>query len=326
MKVKEKFEKLISEIEDLANRHEYLKPKNIGYKVASSSGIVFRDLNSIFTYLTGVSLNDYIKERQIMAAYTTIVSMPIFDIEVAISVSGYDNQSSLGKKFKERFGITPTEAFREKDFSRISEQITWDMISNGVNLFDNKIKASKPDQKERFGIPAKEYLLITEAANLQVLYEFDDTQSNIAYIIAKDYKVSLRQAFDFVDDYCVYLDYISGQSNANEEEMTEVFNASKEIAFIFFNVINEIGTAVNLVGEIKALGHNPLEFDKDFLNSRNAIEVCKTKKSFCAHNYAGSWNKKKSRKTIKDLLPKSIIKMIYIIGQKTWARNKYAWL
>ena len=43
------------------------------------------------------------------------------------------------------------------------------------------------------------------------------------------------------------------------------------------------------------------------------------------HNYAGSWNKKKSRKTIKDLLPKSIIKMIYIIGQKTWARNKYSW-
>ena len=66
-------------------------------------------------------------------------------------------------------------------------------------------------------------------------------------------------------------------------------------------------------------------FDKDFFNSRNAIEVCKTKKSFCAHNYAGSWNKKKSRKTIKDLLPKSIIKMIYIIGQKTWARNKYSW-
>ena len=66
-------------------------------------------------------------------------------------------------------------------------------------------------------------------------------------------------------------------------------------------------------------------FDKDFFNSRNAIDVCKTKKSFCAHNYAGSWNKKKSRKTIKDLLPKSIIKMIYIIGQKTWARNKYSW-
>ena len=62
------------------------------------------------------------------------------------------------------------------------------------------------------------------------------------------------------------------------------------------------------------------------LDGAQTIDVlCKTKKSFCAHNYAGSWNKKKSRKTIKDLLPKSIIKMIYIIGQKTWARNKYSW-
>ena len=66
-------------------------------------------------------------------------------------------------------------------------------------------------------------------------------------------------------------------------------------------------------------------FGKDFFNSRNAIEVHRTKTSFCAHNYAGSWSKKQNQKSIKSILPKWAVKLVYVVGQKTWARNKYAW-
>ena len=66
-------------------------------------------------------------------------------------------------------------------------------------------------------------------------------------------------------------------------------------------------------------------FDKDFFNSRNAIEVHRTDKSYCAHNYAGSWQKDEQKKSIKSYLPKWFVNLIYVIGQKTWARNKYSW-
>jgi hypothetical protein len=67
-------------------------------------------------------------------------------------------------------------------------------------------------------------------------------------------------------------------------------------------------------------------FDGDFFNSRNTIEVRQTPKSYCAHNYAGSWQESdKEKKSIKDCLPKWLLKTIYKIGQKTWARKKYAW-
>lgn len=67
-------------------------------------------------------------------------------------------------------------------------------------------------------------------------------------------------------------------------------------------------------------------FDGDFFNSRNAIEVRRTKKSYCAHNYAGSWSKKTTGfKTVKAYIPKWLLKIIYVVGQKTWARHKYAW-
>lgn len=66
-------------------------------------------------------------------------------------------------------------------------------------------------------------------------------------------------------------------------------------------------------------------FDKDFFNSRDAIEVHPTSKSFCAHNYAGSWQKRQQAKSLKNMLPKWLLKMGYVLGQKTWARNKYSW-
>ena len=67
-------------------------------------------------------------------------------------------------------------------------------------------------------------------------------------------------------------------------------------------------------------------FDGDFFNSRNAIEVRQTKKSYCAHNYANSWNWQSSKKKeIKDYLPKWLLRIIYMVGQKSWARKKYAW-
>ena len=67
-------------------------------------------------------------------------------------------------------------------------------------------------------------------------------------------------------------------------------------------------------------------FDGDFFNSRNAIEVRRTKKSYCAHNYAGSWSKKTTEfNNVKAYIPKWLLKIIYVVGQKTWARHKYAW-
>ena len=67
-------------------------------------------------------------------------------------------------------------------------------------------------------------------------------------------------------------------------------------------------------------------FDGDFFNSRNAIEVRQTPKSYCAHNYAGSWMKKnEDKRNIKDYMPKWLLRTIYTIGQRTWAKKKYAW-
>lgn len=35
--------------------------------------------------------------------------------------------------------------------------------------------------------------------------------------------------------------------------------------------------------------------------------------------------KQQQKKTIKSILPKWFVKLVYIVGQKTWKRNKFSW-
>ena len=96
----------------------------------------------------------------------------------------------------------------------------------------------------------------------------------------------------------------------------------------FHHVLTALGYKFYRLTEISEYEERDKEmmvFDKDFFNSRNTIEVSKTPKSFCAHNYADSWSNKDEKKSIKHRLPKWLLKTIYIVGQKTWARHKYSW-
>jgi len=97
----------------------------------------------------------------------------------------------------------------------------------------------------------------------------------------------------------------------------------------FHHVLVDLGYKFHCLHELRQYDAKDRElyvFDGNFFNSRNAIEVRQTKKSYCAHNYVGSWQAiNKGAKTLKDSLPKWLLKAIYTIGQKTWARRKYAW-
>ncbi len=69
---------------------------------------------------------------------------------------------------------------------------------------------------------------------------------------------------------------------------------------------------IHIKQEYKWDGKNIFVFDQDFFNSRDCLEVRKTRKSYCAHNYAGSWVKeeKNGSKKIQSMLPKWLVKII----------------
>lgn len=87
------------------------------------------------------------------------------------------------------------------------------------------------------------------------------------------------------------------------------------------------------ISDISQCGYNNLNtgekqmfvFDKEYFNGRNEVEVHRTKKSFCSHNYMGSWQKK-DRKDLKKWIPNKLLNLIFYVVHRTWSRHKYSWL
>lgn len=125
------------------------------------------------------------------------------------------------------------------------------------------------------------------------------------------------------------LDSYSGKSFVKEDGGYDML----PLPCRFHHVLTALGYRFWRIKELESFNPNKYRledkqmyvFDKDFFNSRDAVEVYPTKKSFCAHNYAGSWQKQQQTKSLKNILPKWFVKLIYVVGQKTWARNKYSW-
>ena len=264
MTTKNRFEDLICRIELAVTTMEGQKPRDIVEAVVSDEGSGYRDINTIFTYLTGMSIMEYARERQLMSAYTFIINAKFFDIDRAVLLSGFDNQSSFGKRFKERFGMPPKEAFNRKDYSLITAPLGWDGVSSGQSVSPEPV-SEKPSGDIKFGLPREQYDLIQEAADTQALFGMSDIRSEAAFEIAIQDKVPMTLAFSFVDDYCTRYDYHDGDINFMGQDLRGVLEMFPDERYVYFNVIPEISTSIELAGEIVANGARPRDFSPEYL-------------------------------------------------------------
>lgn len=64
-------------------------------------------------------------------------------------------------------------------------------------------------------------------------------------------------------------------------------------------------------------------FPKEYFNSRNYIKAIKTPKSYCAHNYMGSWMKSenKMKAILKKWVPSTVSNLFYALLFKTIYKN-----
>lgn len=64
-------------------------------------------------------------------------------------------------------------------------------------------------------------------------------------------------------------------------------------------------------------------FSRDYFNSRDSMGAKMTPKSFCAHNYAGTWVDKKTdlKSRIKRMIPKSILRQYFNFSHRTYRKK-----
>lgn len=261
MIAQKQFECYISEIEELAEKSECYKPHDIAESIIKRHGIAPRDLKAVFVFLTGSTLNTYIRERQMMAAYKAIISSEKFNAEIGISITGYSDQSAFIKAFKQRFGMTPKEAFEKKDLSKYLEKLTWDALSKDAPLFE-KTNVEIIPVKMKFGISEEQYQTIIRAADLQALFDLDDSQSEIAFELAKMLDIDMNKTFEYVAEYC-----FEGVFYLGSKERLSLAESSRfmRTAYIYFNVIPNVCKAQKLIDSIDSFNYKISDFSFAFL-------------------------------------------------------------
>lgn len=262
MNLREKFESILTEIENKANDPYEVKAINIAECICQNLYINIRDFNAIFKFLTDMSPLDYIRERKMMAAYKTIIDGKEFDINLAVEISGYDNHSSFGKKFKETFNISPTEAFENKNHALYKAPLSWESIST-IN-YEKTSKAFIP-KETRFGLERAQYNRIIEAADYQVLYNLNDTQSEVAFQIAENNKVSVKEAFMLVEEYLHYCECISNNKSKDENAKFLLTAKAQRLKHLYFKVTQSVYGAMELIEEAEEYGCKIGFIDPEYL-------------------------------------------------------------
>ena len=264
MTTKEKFEKTISTIEE--NLDNCLRPREIAEIICSDNFISFRDMDAIFKYLIDYSLLEYIKERKMMYACRKL--MDGYSIEKAVDYSGYDNQSSFSKRFKEVFATSPKEAQKSADKSIIKPMVKWDDLSMDSGK-ETVFEGTEISETFKFGLSLKQYKLISEAENLQALYEFNDVQSDVAFEIATKENVSLKTAFNFVEHISIkYSLFDDNADKLSKEYFGELINENKLLYKLYLQHLNgevDIEYCLDILSEAKGYGIDLFEIEKMYL-------------------------------------------------------------
>lgn len=263
MNAKERFDSIVTQIEQMISSKECLKATEVKEAIAKQNGLGIRDMNTVFVFLTGLSLLDYIRERQMMAAYDIIVNQSDFCVERAIIISGYDNQSSFCKKFKETFGMSPGIAFKKKDKTKLVEPLTWEAISNGERIMNKRFEQAKL-QKMIYGLPESQYKKLQKILDLQALYEFSDEQSNLAYYISEQDHLTLRKVFSIMAEY---LDW-EGDLLVPDDDMEkarEITGLTTKFIYVYEHVTRNIRDAKELIKNVEAYGYDSATISAELL-------------------------------------------------------------
>lgn len=199
MNAKDRYNEIIAEIEKGAC-DENIRTDEIVRYISKKFGYDMRELNSLFSFMTGDTMLAYIKGRKLMAAYRLIITSDKSSKEtmpLAVSVSGYNDQSAFCHKFSDYFKMKPTEAYKLKDTSLVTNPQMWDDISFDCTFPD--LKEDEMKSKTKFGLPQEIFDKIIEAYELENLYSFSPMFSQIAFELSEELSLPLTITFSFAD-------------------------------------------------------------------------------------------------------------------------------
>ena len=149
-----------------------------------------------------------------------------------------------------------------------------------------------------------------------LVYKSFDELLSLPYFIGHDQIGGFEAAIIGAEKECKWiedvLEHYNGRSFIQENGEMDVIT----LPVIFHHTLLKKGYTFICLHKLMA-----------YEEARDSLEVRKTNKSFCAHNYAGSWQRKEW--TWKDMakksIPKCLVRLFFYVSHNTWNKRKFSW-
>jgi AraC-like DNA-binding protein len=271
MNVQEKFDGIMNFIEDLVENEDFLESSEMVDKVLSKLCMNSREANTIFSFLVGTTLIEYIRKRRLMASFKLLLNQEKLEIDPAIALSGLQNQSSFDKRFKQMFNMSPKEAHKIKDNSLYTSPIAWDDLSSDDVEIDESDRVSKTEYM--FGVSKEQYNNIVEYQENQALYDFDEVQCKVVYEFIEKTSLPIKVAFEITNKISEqYYTYGLEDMEMSAEELKEYIPSADAVVYLYQNVTQNMSQILELIeetfGEIKDI--EPF-YIKEYLETYNEL-------------------------------------------------------
>ncbi|MCM2475032.1 helix-turn-helix transcriptional regulator [Rhizobium sp. CG5] len=101
-----------------SNPHRQIEPQTL----ADLSSVSKRTLQYSFVAVTGLTISDYQRVLRLRRAYDMVVGSPSVPLKVIAGMWGFGSQAAFGQSFKKAFGMSPSQARRNRDGLNIKSQ------------------------------------------------------------------------------------------------------------------------------------------------------------------------------------------------------------
>lgn len=270
MTAKERYDEIIQQIEEMVTTQR-LQAKDIAEIIARDHGMPYRDLATVLGFMTGEKLISYIRSRKYQAAYRFMIEAKDEGLKMsrairkAKEIADVQEQSTLNTAFQKLFGLTPGEAFKQQDASRLIPPKSWDEISCEETMIE-EARDSDDVPEMIFGIDRVIYERITKINDLEAFYGLTRDYSRVAVKLSEELNISLEDAFSYVEGFQAERDAILDDEESSEEQITEVMednwlwdNASNpDMIYCCIHCGVSVSSAIWAVRELPELGHSPI--------------------------------------------------------------------
>ena len=204
MNFKESFNLIVKEIERLIDYDDdkgYLNPEEIIRILQKQQGKSARELDLNFKFISGKSLNRYIKDRKMMATYKKMLHDEKYDAQSYIECAGYDNESSFSTAFSKKFGVPPKKAQSIKDKTKLDDPISIDSLTDQTNACSEANTLAE----HIFGLPKNIIDRYNDIREYQAVYGLDDKFAELAVHLNEKKGIDLESSFKSVEN--LVMDY-----------------------------------------------------------------------------------------------------------------------